>query len=463
MKPFAQSFGLLALLAALPVGCSTASTDLPLDNLCVQMGMDRYEFLPVGATPMGSFELDGSGSIAGIDQGALIIDDDDLTDDYPIYQEGQRIYHDLVDNDPALKAAVEAYESSDTTDPPSTVPELTDLVDAITVVCPYYSIFNTTPAKGVAPLFVSCKDRWSESGDGILATWDLAASADPQDQAMAACGTVTGTPNASAINFWGPVSQRTAQVPEDGFDAIDGFTYSGITIPITIPAYRTSQDISEWEGVAFWARNATAEEAVPYGTAAPVLAHPDIRKNVPPNPKPQDGASQVGIMIQTNDTAAFELDGVVAFLPDSECTIEGVDGPCFPTQADYDAFNAPLVDDGTGQLVKYGITDSHGRPADVPQPFCIDYSPIDAPAGEETPYRNQCWDGFRYMREIGNEWTFIFLPFDEMRQAGWGQYAPSFRTTQMRSLSIVTSAFNAVNIVVDEVAYYRKRPVAAAP
>jgi len=458
MKLFARSFGPLAILAASPLACTTPTTDLPLDDMCVQMGLATYEFRPVGVLPMGSFNVDPtSRAVLDTDPETMLIDDDDLTDDYSIYQEGRAIYQRMIDADPKLKAAVEKYEASDTTDPPGTVEELKELVDAITLVCPYYSIFNVLPENGVSPYFTSCKDRYNESGDGILATWKLADDqASAQDKAVAACGTVTGTKNESAINFWGPVTQNEL---EDGvWDNIDGFNFSGITVPLSISPYTTSLDVSEWEGVAFWARQASAAEAVPYGDPSVIGAPNASRKNIPPNPRAQDGTSQIGIMIQTNETSAVDPGGRIAFTLTTACTIDGAEtAPCFADQAAFDAFNAPLVDDGTGQMVKYGLKDAHGAPADVPQPFCIDYSPVDAKPGEEAPYRNQCWDGFRYMREVGPGWQFFFLPFAEMRQAGWGTYATEFRTSQLRSLSIVTSAFNAINVVVDEVAYYRRK------
>src|SRR5690606_11956373 len=127
---------------------------------------------------------------------------------------------------------------------------------------------------------------------------------------------------------------------------------------------------------------------------------------------------------------------------------------CFKDQATFDAFPGLATENG---LQKYVYRDANGYPQTPELPFCIDYSPIDAEAGSETPYRDQCWDGFRSMLDITTDWKFYFLPFDEMRQAGWGRVAKEFRTDQIRSVNFLTSAFQPANVMVDEVAFYRRK------
>ena len=340
-----------------------------------------------------------------------------------------------------------------------------DFAPLVVEVCKNY-VFPTVAGKSVAPTFFSCKDKWSDPGDGVVASYGLDDKpAGSQDAALGACTTVTGTENAYALNAWGPISTYKTDIGQEV--PYDGFTYSGITVPLSIATYTFTADASEWEGVALWARLATAEEAVPIDSDA-VIAKP-ARYEEGQMAQPMDGVGQVGVIIQTIDTAAF-ADGLDAqkIRPDAVCPTFDADGnpivegttpvtaPCFPTEKDFDDFDAPEFEDDTGKF-KYGVGSAKGLPVPVPQPFCIDYSPVDAIVGEEAPFRDQCWDGFRTMKDISQDWKFYFFPFKEMRQAGWGRVADKFRVDQIRSVNLLTSAFQSMNIIVDEASYYRRK------
>jgi hypothetical protein len=139
--------------------------------------------------------------------------------------------------------------------------------------------------------------------------------------------------------------------------------------------------------------------------------------------------------------------------------VEGAEKPfCFKTQAAFDAFEGQV----SGDNFKYAYKDANGDPQTPAFPFCEDYSPVDATVGKEAPYRDQCWDGFRTMLDITQGWKCYFLAFDEMRQAGWGRVANSFRLDQVRSINLLTSAFQPVNVMVDEISFYRRLPEAPA-
>jgi hypothetical protein len=175
----------------------------------------------------------------------------------------------------------------------------------------------------------------------------------------------------------------------------------------------------------------------------------------------------MGIIMQTMDTAAVLANGVVDGMSAWNVCSEGAlmileqfengeDVPppaCFKSQEDLDAFPGQSTPNGG----KYAYQDAHGKPQSPEIPFCADYSPVDATVGEESPYRDQCWDGFRSMLDITTDWKFYFLPFDEMRQAGWGRVAGALRMDQIRRINILTSAFQPVNVMVDEVSFYREK------
>jgi len=495
MKTALCSLGLLALGFVAPLGCDHQSTNPIVTQPCAQMGFvyndageivgNQYEFLPVGDT-MGSFE---EGFVAATD--GLIIDDDDLIDDYPIYVEALKIADELMRDDSGeLLSGVLVFESMDPEKQPEDYTdaenEAIELVEGISLKlleagCSRLGEALIAPRPGDQitenryPSFTACKDRYNASGDGFLEVFDLAReNGQAQDLEVASCPTVTGAENARALNVWGPLS--TGEPDVDWIskqDAVDGFTYSGITVPLKIADYQRTDDRSEWDGVAFWARVADAEEAVPLASETSWGVEIFQGKEIPEDARPQDGVGQVGIIIQTMDTAAVlarqdipdNVDAMkVARLCDEsaleqlaqfEAGEEGVERPfCFETEKDLEDFDGMESPDGEG---KFAYEDTYHLPQSPQHPFCIDYSPVDAVVGKETPYRDQCWDGFRTMVDVSPEWKFYFLPFNEMRQAGWGRVGDSFRTDQIRSVNILTSAFQPVNIMVDEIAYYRMK------
>lgn len=489
MKFAVRSVGILFALSLGPIAaCEVHEPDLAIvQSMCTRIGVGDdgllYDFQPVSPPPtptdvrlpMGSFE----GSFY-IPAGALIVDDDDLTDDYDNYLKGRALAEERLSG---LQSQVEIYENIDPLATPTA--EQTDAMAAIDAFLGDLLVycerilepgFAPTPGDEISDLefitFTACKDKYDASGDGIVATFDLADPARPgyrsQDGELANCITASGGDNQMALNFWGPLSTKESEIEGLVPTPRDGFTYSGITIPLFIGDYRETADISQWEGIAFWARLANANEAVPIQdtpSGRPPLAGGEI----PEGARPQDGVGQLGVIIQTIDTAAVLANGLVdgmglirvcndmelATYAQWEAATPDVEKPfCFKTQAEFDAFPGQVASDG----FKYAYMDAQRNPQTPEFPFCEDYSPVDAVVGQEAPYRDQCWDGFRSMLDISTDWKFYFMPFSEMRQAGWGRVAKSFRLDQVRSVNFLTSAFQPVNVMVDEVSYYRRRP-----
>lgn len=483
MKIAVCSVSILFALGLASGACSVHEPDLGVvKSICPRMGLGMYDFQPVGQSPTGtppptgSFEVDDSGELY-VSAGALIVDDDDLTDDYSNFVQARALAVDLFSE---IEDEVAIYESMDpgkldadfTEEEAAAVAAVEAVRGELASLCSRITEATFFPAHGneVSDVtfleFTACKDRYDASGDGVIGLFDLSATGSAQDAALAECVTVTGADNQYALNFWGPLSTRDSEI--EGLPATprDGFTYSGITVPLLIADYQKTADFSEWEGIAFWARLASAEEAVPVDT--PMPKGPGLSEDdVPDGARPQDGVGQVGIILQTIDTAAVLANGMVdGMSPWGVCNDgelmrleqfengEAVIPPaCFKSQEALDAFpGQPTANGG-----KYAYQDESGKPQTPELPFCIDYSPVDATVGEEAPYRDQCWDGFRSMVDVTTDWKFYFLPFDEMRQAGWGRVAKTLRMDQIRSVNILTSAFQPVNVMVDEVAFYRRK------
>ncbi len=283
------------------------------------------------------------------------------------------------------------------------------------------------------------KEPWDQNGDGVVGWFDLAGKNDP----LAQCSTLFGAPNTGALNFWGPVYTIKSGVKGVDLPA-NGYSYSGGTIPLWSGDYQQASiregvtwdkgfvaDASAFEGIAFWARMATAEEGTPVADAInPPNAVNGGAPGVLEAAHAQDGEARLSIMFQTLQTAALDATAwasleLAAKNPETGFAADIPDDPCI----DYDTWQCP-------------------QPATV------------ATRGEggsgEVPFRDQCWDGFRTEVEITSQWKFYMLPFSAMRQAGWGRVAEKFNTNQIRSISFSTGAFQAINIVVDEVAFYRK-------
>src|SRR5690606_31671123 len=113
MKTALVSLSLVSLLGLFPLGCSYGTESDAANELCSQMGWvydddpisgerviigDRFEFMPVGVDPLtyysstavprpatGTFEDNASGSTF-VGPGMLIADDDDLLDDFRVWQ-----------------------------------------------------------------------------------------------------------------------------------------------------------------------------------------------------------------------------------------------------------------------------------------------------------------------------------------------------------------------------------------
>lgn len=477
MRRVSSSFSLAVVVGACSAltlqSCSGAETDLPVDDPCAQLGLELYEFEPVGTEIDGTFEPGSDGEFGTPTPGTMLIDDDDLTDDYRQYVDALQDFENFERENEAL---VETFENIDP-DLPSEEWSATE-VEAVELVAEFSASLKTdcttyedpVPGEPIEPpTFVSCKDAWNESGDGVLGFFELAEGL-PQDQEMASCPSLGGGDNAHALNFWGPLSTF-----EDGTGRevpYDGFTFSGLTVPVALAAQVF--DLSEWDGVALWARVADADEAVPI-QPAPGGKEPLAGDDIPDGARPQDGAGQLAVIIQTVETAAIdssawknltvcgENEVPEGTLSEEEAmTSSQEEAFCVETLDELEEFPGELIDeteDGEplDQPHKIALRAGDGTPIPIPQPFCNDFSPVDAPTGEEDPFRTQCWDGFRTMMEITRDWKFYFFPFDEMRQAGWGQVADEFRLDHVRSVNLLTSAFQAVNVMVDEVVLYRRK------
>lgn len=520
MKTALVSLSLVSLLGVLPLGCSYGTESDAANELCTQMGWvygddpvtgekviigNRFEFMPVGVDPLtynnptavpkpatGTFEVNAAGQTF-VGPGMLIADDDDLLDDYRVWQQAVALAQGRFNPENSTDAAVAhghlaVYESMD---PAKAEGEYTAEEDAavqfvesvVAELLPYCSRINESRVTGVAPrpgddlnnvywpTFTACKDKYDAHGDGIVGAVDLLREGHTKNDAeMAACPGVVG-PNQKALNVWGPL---TTQEPE--FEAWpeavrDGFTYSGLTVPLESSEYKRTMDRGSWEGIAFWARVASADEAIGIGPN-PAGLPPYAGDELPKDARAQDGVASVGIMVQTMDTAAvLNVRGEMDFMSSISVCPEGktsADTFCFDTQAEFDAFPGMLVEnsvppakwaheDQSGFNADPSVPDGPGKPQTPEVPYCIDYSPVDTAPGSEVPFRDQCWDGFRTMVEVGPKWRFYFLPFSEMRQAGWGRVADRFRIDQVRSVNVLTSAYQPINIMIDEITFYRQR------
>lgn len=511
MKTALVSLSLLSVIGFVPVGCSYGTENDAANELCSQMGWvydedpatgerviigNRYEFMPVGVDPAtysnptatlrpatGTFEGETREDFV-VGEGQLIADDDDLLDDYAPWVEATKLARELLAEDSASVALYAQMDpdkaEGDYTEEETKAVEFIESV--VAQLAPMCSRLNDADATGVPPRpgdnlddpnwpsFTACKDRFDASGDGIVATFPLdREQAQEQDLELAQCPRVDQGQNTRALNVWGPLTTSEPAFESFPEDVRDGFTYSGITVPLESSLWKRTNDRSQWEGIAFWARVADAEEAVPIGPT-PGTQEPYSGREIPKDARAQDGVSSLGIIIQTIDTAAVLNErGEMDFMNPIGVCLDGEtseDTFCFDTQEEFDAFPGKLVE-GSDPPRKYAYQDSSGfepdpnvphrvgKPQTPEVPYCIDYSPVDTPPGEEVPFRDQCWDGFRTMVEIGPQWRFYFLPFSEMRQAGWGRVAKDFRLDQLRSVNILTSAYQPVNVMVDEVAFYR--------
>lgn len=349
------------------------------------------------------------------------------------------------------------------------------------------------------------RPAWDQPGDGVVARYALAAEEGSGHQ-LSRCASHSGGPNTGALNFWGPVSGRRQELGGVVYELPgEGFTFSGGTVTLASGLYSGSVtppqpdrpywdrgvliDASEFDGVSFWARLALPEEAVPIDSDQ-VIHRP------PPGSGPaipQFGESQLGVLIQTIHTGLVESTTANALANPTDPSIAPIEAP--PPCDDYNPWvpfchrrlaegaelptqclvttpiayclsrlssSEPLHRDCLLHIPKSACA----RPEFADETVhCVGTLPDDPPAEEpvadwtelEAPFRNQCWDGFRTVREITHEWRHYFLPFSEMRQAGWGRVAERFETDKIRSIGFMTSAWQPANVLVDEVAFYKQR------
>jgi hypothetical protein len=348
------------------------------------------------------------------------------------------------------------------------------------------------------------RPAWDQAGDGVVARYAL--DAEGADAAMARCASHLGGPNSGALNFWGPVSGKRQELGGVVYELPgEGFTFSGGTVTLASGLYSGSVtppqegrpywdrgvliDASEFDGVSFWARLALPEEAVPIDSDRVIYQ---------PGPEsgpaiPQFGESQLGVLVQTIHTGLVETPTATALANPTDPSIAPIEAP--PPCDDYNPwlpFCHRMLREGgelpTQCLVAVPIAYCRSR-LSRPEPLhpecvqhipqaacqrpefadepvrCAGTLPEDPPNEEpvedwnelERPFRNQCWDGFRTVKEITHQWRHYFLPFDEMRQAGWGRVAERFETDKIRSLGFMTSAWQPANVLVDEVAFYKRR------
>ncbi len=64
-------------------------------------------------------------------------------------------------------------------------------------------------------------------------------------------------------------------------------------------------------------------------------------------------------------------------------------------------------------------------------------------------------DAFGSFAILNNDWQFITLPFDEMRQGGWGKKAPYFDTQHLSNLTLGYGQ-GIWDIWIDDIAYYKR-------
>lgn len=280
---------------------------------------------------------------------------------------------------------------------------------------------------------INTKETYSQNGDGVVGFKPLAPAGGEADP-LAQCQSLTGAENTTALNIWGPFSTvRT----ETGVKTREGYNFGGGTVAVAQGEGAVVEpvgnswnrggviDASSFKGIALWARQASPEEAVPASEGT--SPDPSAGGAVGVEGQPQRGTSRLMVMVQTVQTAAID---VTYGLPPLQAAVE----------AGYDI--------------------------DLPKTPCVDYDPwlCKQPVGTQTwgeggthqvAFRDQCWDGFRTELEITNEWRFYMLPFSQMRQAGWGRIAEEFETGQIRSISLSGSVNQPMNILVDEIAFYR--------
>ena len=85
-----------------------------------------------------------------------------------------------------------------------------------------------------------------------------------------------------------------------------------------------------------------------------------------------------------------------------------------------------------------------------------DDKPICNPTKTEDTVRTGC-DKFGINLQLGYDWKLYTVPFDELRQKGWGLRAPYFDVGALRGMSFLFER-GSWDIWVDDVALYRRKP-----
>jgi hypothetical protein len=92
--------------------------------------------------------------------------------------------------------------------------------------------------------------------------------------------------------------------------------------------------------------------------------------------------------------------------------------------------------------------DKYPEPPGVPAPCVADTNRDDT--------SNGC-DAFGSYVDLNSDWHFFTLPFDEMRQAGWGRRAAYFDIQHLTGLTFFYTQ-GSWDIWLDDIALYKRGP-----
>ena len=109
---------------------------------------------------------------------------------------------------------------------------------------------------------------------------------------------------------------------------------------------------------------------------------------------------------------------------------------------------------GTGMRVQVGESHTdikYPEPGDAGPP-CVDQVGIVSP--NDT---SQGCDAFGTFTSLNTNWQFFTMPFEEMRQAGWGKRAPFFDIQHISNLTFFY-AQGIWDIWIDDISFYRRGP-----
>ena len=215
---------------------------------------------------------------------------------------------------------------------------------------------------------------------------------------------------------------------------------------------------------------------------------------------PVGAAKGTGVQGFTNWGAGFSAawsPGITALEDKMKLHQDNPNDPMFPAPADSEAPYTSIADDGgypkdasgyegiafwarlggEGEAqLQVGIHDVHTfrgsrinlvwpplegtTTIDGQIPFCYEprYIDPDGTASDQTSYRKQCGDGFMRVLELTSQWRYYRIPFEELRQNGWGAVAPRLATEEIYSLFFGATPNQPVDILLDDIAFYRRVP-----